>query len=244
MTPIGRVLIVMAMRAEAEPIISGLSLADVEAPGTMPFRWYRGSAASLDVMVAVNGEDERFHVDSIATIPAALNTYAACESFAPDLVITAGTAGGWERDGTEIGDVYLNSDRFVHHDRRIDLPGFRAYGIGSYPGLAVDGMVARLGFKVGTVTTSNSLDESPTDAGVIETVGAKVKEMEGAAVAYVCDQLGTPVMAVKAITDLVNSPVATSEQFIANLELASGRLRSAVVAVLLELEGSALEDMA
>ena len=244
MNSVTRVLIVMAMRAEAEPIISGLSLSEVDAPDSMPFRWYRGSAASLQVMVAVNGEDERFGVDSIATIPAAVNTYAACQAFAPDLVITASTAGGWVRDDTEIGDVFLNSDRFVHHDRRIDLRGFDAYGIGSYPGLAVGGLAERLGCKIGTVTTSNSLDETGEDAAIIRCLGGKVKEMEAAGVAYICDLLEVPIMAVKAITDLVDSPVATSDQFFANLNLASARLRSAVVAVLLELESSALEDLA
>lgn len=236
-------LIVIAMAAEAGPIVSALSLTEVESPVAMPFRWYRGAAASLDVMVAVNGEDSRFGVDSIATIPAALNTYAASQMFSPDLVITAGTAGGWVRDDTEIGDVFLNSDRFVHHDRRVDVPGFDAYGIGSYPGMVVDELAERLGLKVGTVTTSNALDESRSDAQVIERLGGKVKDMEAAAVAYVCELVAIPVMAVKAITDHVDSPVATSEQFVANLDLACSRLTTAVVAVLLELEDMSMSDM-
>ena len=242
--PIRRVLIVMAMEAEAEPLVAALSLAEIEAPPGMPFRWYRGSAAALEVMVAVNGRDPRHGVDSIGTVPAALNTQAAASTFEPDLVISAGTAGGWARHGTAIGDVFLNVDRFVHHDRRIDLVGFREYGVGSHPGLMLTGLARRLGFRTGLVTTSDSLDESPTDARHIIDLGGEVKEMEAAAVPYVAGLLGLPMMAVKAITDLVDSPVATPEQFITNLSLASERLRESVVAILLELQETPLTDLA
>lgn len=239
-----RVLLIMAMRAEAEPIISALSLEEVPAVAHMPFRWHRGPAASLEVMVAVNGMDPRHQVDSIATIPAALNTHAAATSFAPDLIISAGTAGGWSWNGAEIGQVFLNADRFVHHDRRIDLPGFREYGIGGHPGLAVTGLAARLGYSIGLVTTSNSLDETATDRAEIERSSAHVKEMEAAAVAYVAERMGIPMMSIKTITDLVDSPVDTGEQFMENLALASDRLRDAVVRVLLELEDADLGDLA
>lgn len=244
MGSVRRVLLVMAMRAEAEPIVAALSLREVPSPAHMPFRWYRGPAASLEVLVAVNGMDPRHQVDSIATLPAGLNTYAAATEFAPDLIISAGTAGGWSRDETEIGEVFLNADTFVHHDRRVDLPGFAEYGIGRHPGLAVAGLAERLGFRTGLVTTSNSLDESDTDRDLIERLGGQVKEMEAAAVAYVAERLGIPMMAVKAITDLVDAPVATGDQFMANLALASDRLREAVVKVLLELETTDLADLA
>ena len=242
--PIRRVLIVMAMEAESSPLVAALSLAETDSPGSMPFRWFRGNAASLDVMVAVNGRDPQHGVDSIGTVPAALNTQAAAASFEPDLIISAGTAGGWARHGTSIGDVFLNVGRFVHHDRRIDLVGFREYGVGNHPGLVLTGLARRLGLRTGLVTTSNSLDESPTDARHIIELGGEVKEMEAAAVAYVAGLLGIPMLAVKAITDLVDSPVSTPEQFITNLDLASERLRESVVAVLLELQETPLTDLA
>lgn len=242
--PIRRVLIVMAMEAESEPLVAALSLAETESPASMPFRWFQGTAASLEVMVAVNGRDPQHGVDSIGTVPAALNTHAAASSFEPDLIISAGTAGGWARHGSSIGDVFLNVERFVHHDRRIDLVGFREYGVGSHPGLVLNELARRLGLRTGLVTTSNSLDESPTDARHISELGGEVKEMEAAAVAYVAGLLGVPMVAIKAITDLVDSPVSTPEQFIENLDLASERLRESVVAVLLELQETPLSDLA
>ena len=47
--------------------------------------------------------------------------------------------------------------------------------------------------------------------------GAVVKEMEAASVAWVCKQLGLPFAALKAVTDIVDGPKATREEFESNL---------------------------
>jgi 5'-methylthioadenosine nucleosidase len=237
------VLVVMAMDAEAAPLRHALGAAPLTPPdwvGPVPFRWWEAERAGGRVVVTVNGVDPRHGVDAIGTQAAAVATYAAARAVAPDLVITAGTAGGWQRHGAEIGDVYLSGDRFVFHDRRIDLPGFDAYGVGSWPGVDTSDLAARLGLKRGVVTTSDSLDESPEDAARIVASGAQVKEMEAAAVAWVADLLGLPVLAVKAVTDHVDHHAPTAEQFTANLRLATERLRDAVVAVLDDVIGSPL----
>jgi 5'-methylthioadenosine nucleosidase len=56
--------------------------------------------------------------------------------------------------------------------------------------------------------------------------------MEAAAVAYVCEQMSVPFMALKAITDLVDHPTATADQFNANLSMASKRLTEKLLEVL------------
>lgn len=237
------VLVVMAMDAEAAPLRHALGAAPLAPPdwvGPVPFRWWEAERAGGRVVVTVNGVDPRHGVDAIGTQAAAVATYAAARAVVPDLVITAGTAGGWQRHGAEIGDVYLSADRFVFHDRRIDLPGFDAYGVGSWPGVDTSDLAARLGLKRGVVTTSDSLDESPEDAARIVASGAEVKEMEAAAVAWVADLLGLPVLAVKAVTDHVDHHAPTAEQFTANLRIATERLRDAVLAVLDDVIGSPL----
>ena len=50
--------------------------------------------------------------------------------------------------------------------------------------------------------------------------------MEAAAVAWIGSLHDVPVGAVKAITDLVDSPVATAEQFSANLATAADALHA------------------
>ena len=227
-----RIVIVMAMGAEAAPVLELLGAARLPAVDRLPFAWYRAERSGCDVILAVNGRDPRHDVDKIGTQPAALNTYLVVERHHPDLLITAGTAGGWARAGGAIGDVYVSADRFVYHDRRIAIPGFDAYGVGSYPAVAADALATALGYKQGVVTTGNSLDETDDDRRMIEASGACVKDMEAAAVAWVGELLDVPVLAVKAVTDLVDSHAGTVEQFESNLAMASRRLCDALVAVI------------
>jgi 5'-methylthioadenosine nucleosidase len=67
-----------------------------------------------------------------------------------DLAINAGTAGGFRAKGGAVGDVYVSSS-LSHHDRRIPIPGFTEFGIGSHSSLAVPRLCAELGFKLGAV---------------------------------------------------------------------------------------------
>ncbi len=244
--PIERVAVIMAMRIEAEPILAALDARPIDLPAhvaAMPFRWHRARRGGIDVTVSLNGVDPTHGVDFIASQPAVLNTHVAITELAPDLVITAGTAGGWQGHGTQVGDVFVNGDRFVYHDRRIAMPAFDEYGIGSYPGVDARAMAAALGLQVGVITTGNSLDESDADRVMIERVDGRVKEMEAAAVAWAAGLHGVPVLGLKVITDLVDHHTATAEQFVANMNMARVRLTDAFVAVLDYLAGRAVGDL-
>ena len=222
----------MAMGAEASSLLVSLQAVAVHGAPPLSVKWFSAQRHGSELLIALNGRDRRFGVDSIGTDAAVLNTYAVIERFQPDLLISAGTAGGWRRADGEIGDVYVSDRHVVHHDRRIDLPGFADYGIGRYPVVSLRNMAARLGLKIGVMTTGNSLDESEPDRRMILTSGAVVKDMEAASVAYVCHQLSVPFMALKAITDLVDDHTSTAEQFNANLVMASRRLSEELLRVL------------
>lgn len=244
-----RVVIVMAMEAEAAPLRSALGAAAIAVPGwavKLPVRLAAAAGPQWpDVILAVNGSDPVCDVDCVGTAAAALTTQvalaAAIEQWGtdPDLVLSIGTAGGWSRADTSIGDVYLAWDRFVCHDRRIDLPGFMEFGRGDHPAADLRPHAEALGCRLGVVSTGDSLDESPNDAALILASGAEVKEMEAAAVAWVCRLHGVPCGALKAITDLVDSPVATAEQFTQHLAAASEALRVTTLALLDRLANGA-----
>ncbi len=68
--------------------------------------------------------------------------------------------------------------------------------------------------------------------------------MEAAAVAWVGHLHAIPVGAVKTITDLVDSPVATEAQFVENLATAAETLRSKTLALLERLAATALDKPA
>jgi len=57
---------------------------------------YSGQYEQLAVHVVWNGQDQQHDVDLIGTVPASLATFLACQAFNPDLIISAGTAGGFK----------------------------------------------------------------------------------------------------------------------------------------------------
>ena len=245
--PIRTVAVIMAMRAEARPLLEQIRASERELPetvGPLPIQWHDARVGGLNVVIAVNGADRRFDVDEIGTQPAALNAYVTMVHRRPDLVISAGTAGGWSRHDTRIGDVFVSRDRFVFHDRRIPLPGFDQYGLGSYPSVDASHLARALQLKQGIVTTGNSLDEALDDGRAIIASGATVKDMEAASIAWVAEMLGVPMLAIKSITDLIDSPTDTADQFVANLARASQRLRDTVVQVLEFCEDRTIADLA
>lgn len=233
------IVIQMAMRAEAAPVIERLGLEAAGAWPGMHFEAHEGRVEGEPVALAVAGEDPRHKVDAIGTQPSTLLAHLAIERWSPRLVVSAGTAGGFGAHGAEIGDVYLSERTVVFHDRRIDLPGFHDYGIGSYPCMDATPLAQALGMKLGVVSTGNSLDLPEADLDVMRRTGARVKEMEAAAIAWVCELHDVEFLAVKSITDLLDGEHPTGEAFLANLRLASGRLAEAIQALMPRLSSHA-----
>ncbi|KAJ9526327.1 hypothetical protein QJQ45_009764 [Haematococcus lacustris] len=73
--------------------------------------------------------------------------------------------------------------------------------------------------------------------------GAAVKEMEVAAIAWVAALFNKPVVAIKAITDIVDGERATQEEFLENLGAAAAALQATLPQVLEFMAGKALEDL-
>jgi 5'-methylthioadenosine nucleosidase len=71
---------------------------------------------------------------------AVVSAFVALTELNPDIVINAGTAGGFQRGGAKIGDAFA-STMFCHHDRRIPIPGFADYGRSSIPSFICDHLV-------------------------------------------------------------------------------------------------------
>ncbi len=234
-----RVVIVMAMEAEAAPLRDALGAQPLDPPAWaagLPCRLSHAPATNdrPDVVLAVNGTDPIFGVDAVGSTAAALTTHVALNLDLPaaDLVLSVGTAGGWLRAGAQIGDAYVAWPHFACHDRRIPLPGFDVMGESKLAAADLRSHASALGCRLGIVTSGDSFDESPTDRERIIASGAEVKEMEAAAVAWVGRLHEVPVGALKTVTDLVDSPVATEAQFVENLATAAETLRSKTLALL------------
>ena len=228
------------MEAEAKLVVERLGLRAAPEgvlPAHFPGAAFSGEAHGLMVDLVTYGKCRVNGVDNVGTAGAVLATTAAAQALAPDLFISAGTAGGFARRGGAVGDVYLCAD-FANHDRRIAIPGFDKYGVGRVTtggqagGEAMGAAAQALGLKRGTVTTGNSLDCLDKDMEMIEANEADVKDMEAAAVAWTAGWFGVPVLGVKAVTDIVDGDRPSHEEFLENLGSACKALEDAVPRVL------------
>lgn len=165
--------------------------------------FYRTTFRHLNLHLVVNGQDPVYQLDSFGTDAATLSTYLGIRRFAPDLVISAGTAGGF-KTRAEIGDVYLSEGSVRYFDRRVSItsPDYQDYAIGFYPVLReAPQIAAALRLKTGIVVTGGSFENSLTDDRQIRNLDGSVVEMEAAAVAKMSMLFKVPFLAVKAIVD-------------------------------------------
>lgn len=210
------------MEAEALPVIQGLGLTRDE-PSVIPppapavswsgKRLYETEGVGLSpltITVVCPGKCRLHGVDNIGTVPAAVTAYLAVQALAPDLVISAGTAGGFAGRGAAIGDVFLATG-FANHDRRIPLASFDAYGVWATDAHPAPRLAEAAGLKTGIVTTGNSLDACSEDLAAMASNGAAVKEMEAAGAVWAAHLFDVPMLALKAVTDIVDGPHTAAE---------------------------------
>lgn len=242
---ISTVVIIIAMQTEAMPLVNKFQLKedqDSVFPEGVPWVRYHGTYKDLHLNIIWPGKDTSLEVDSVGTISASLVTYASIQALKPDLIINAGTAGGFKARGASIGDVFLISD-VAFHDRRIPIPVFDLYGVGQRQSFSTPNLLRELNLKVCKLSTGDSLDMSSQDETSITANDATIKDMEGAAVAYVADLLKVPTIFVKAVTDLVDGDKPTAEEFIQNLVAVTAALEQSVSQVIDFINGKRLSEL-
>lgn len=226
-------LLIMAMRDEARPIIQNLSLSEIgPLHPSFDMLLYTGTFRGIKLDLVLNGVCKQYGVDHIGTQVSSISTLMAIEKLKPSLVINAGTAGGFKAVGAQVGDVYLGHPHVCYHDRRINLPQFREYGLGFYPTHNCQTIADDLDLKTGVISTGNSLDFTKEDIDEMKSYNGVVKDMEAAAIAWVTQQFNLPFMAIKAITDIVDGDKPTEEEFLQNLHSAANQLCKQTVRVL------------
>ncbi|XP_010066237.2 5'-methylthioadenosine nucleosidase isoform X1 [Eucalyptus grandis] len=243
--PVSTIVILIAMQAEALPVVDRFQLVEDQDslfPKGVPWVRYHGTYKDLNINLISPGKDPSSGVDSIGTISASLVTYASIQALKPDLIINAGTAGGFKAKGASISDVFLASE-VAFHDRRIPIPVFDLYGVGLRPAFSTPNLVKELNLKVGKLSTGDSLDMSQQDEATIFANDATIKDMEGAAIAYVADILKVPAIFVKAVTDIVDGDKPTAEEFLQNLATVTAALDQTVCQVVEFMNGKCLSDL-
>ena len=236
----------MAMEQEAAPFIKQHNLKLIKHPpwnSNLPFVAYEGVVGGMNVKLVWAGHDKRYKVNNVATTASTLSCYIAFEDFKPDLIISAGTAGGFKSAGGEIADVYLSS-KCVFHSRRIpdSDTGYSEYGFGHYRSPPLELLANEAQCKIGVISTSDSLDYTSKDLQIMRGEGACIKEMEAAAIAWVCQQCSVPFVGIKAITDIVDNDndLESVDEFEQNLAKASNKLQEKLSILLKLMAGEKL----
>ena len=220
-----RIAFFFAMEGEARGLIEALELDEQGhlQPG-LPSKWYRGilpmmgMEETLEVAVGVAGEDPELACDRIGTDSAVMTSYLLTREFRPDLLVNAGTCGGFLKRGGRIGAVYLASKAFLFHGRVIPLPGFKEYGVGRIPALPASGLTEAIDVMQGVVSTSDSFTATPQELAFFDSEDVVAKEMEAAAIARLARDIGVAFLAIKAVTDLVDHPEEEHVAFLKNYQ--------------------------
>lgn len=198
-----KILLVIAMDSEAQPIIATLHLHKINNPfQKLPMQGYRGKYNNLNIFLVTNGVDPINNIDNVGTQAATLSTYLGINYFHPDLIINTGTAGGVKENGAHPGDIYF-SKKIYFYDRRIDLKKYHEYGLGGYDSIALSSLDKNSGFKIGIVCSGDSFDKNQTDYHMFIKQHCVAVDMEAAGVAWVSMLTHTPMLAIKGITNYV-----------------------------------------
>lgn len=243
--PISTIVIFIAMHTEALPLVNRFRLKeehDSLFPKGVPWVRYHGMYKGLHINIVQPGKDPALGVDSVGTVSASLVIYASIQALKPDLIINAGTAGGFKVKGAAIGDVFLASE-IAFHDRRIPIPVFDLYGVGLQKAFSTPNLLKELELKIGKLSTGDSLDMSPHDEASITANDATIKDMEGAAISYVAELLKVPIIFLKAVTDIVDGDKPTAEEFLQNLAAVTAALDETVARAIDFINGKCLSEL-
>ena len=204
---INKILLVVAMEAEATPIIETLHLKKAKQLFSgLPMQGYTGKYANKDIFLITNGQDPIYKLDNVGTQPAVLAAYLGINHFHPDLVISVGTAGGIIESGTKMHDIYI-SNKIYFHDRRIPNQ-YEAYGSGGYISQSFDQIADKNKMKKANICTGNSFDPSPNDTAFIHKHNCAAVEMEAASVAWVSMLTNTPMVAIRGVGDMAGTKMS------------------------------------
>ena len=161
-------------------------------------------------------DGDRLYVAGVGKVNAAAATQKAIDAGA-DEILNCGVAGGFD-PAMKIADVF-EIDRAVEYD--FDLAQLNGTEVGvhnerttPYFGLQTRGL-----FPARTLGSGDRFSDSQADLTVLARLGVTIRDMEGAAIAHVCEMNGVPCRILKCLSD-VHGQGAMTDQYKANLSKA------------------------
>ncbi len=195
---------VIAMQNEADPVVRAMRVdRDLKFCGK---RMLTGS---------VYGERAGLIVCGIGKVNAACGTQIAIDELGADSIINLGVAGGLNKS-VEVGEIYEISHA-VQYD--FDLTQLNGGEIGTLDECKQNylPLTVRGAYPARKLATGDRFNDSPTDYKLItKTLGADIRDMEGAAVAQVCMHAKIKCSQFKIISDMAGAG-STTAQYLSNL---------------------------
>ena len=249
---VNNLLIHITLADEAAYFIETLELKLVENYfESYPFRVYENMAdkKSLKITLLVNGEapENKDKAGNVRMVPTAvaLEAYLCKAATKPDLIINAGTCGGFEYNKAKIGDAILVTESFIldsnipisfpvtlENGETIIIEPYKKYSTDNIALAKLSMLAKELNLIEGPCGTGNSLDYVERDLVRLQANGAFAKDMELHALAWMCQYNKIPLTSLKIVTDIVDGEDAVGPQFVANLNTAAQSLNVNLIKII------------
>ncbi len=170
-----------------------------------PITFYLGTLAGHKIVLVQSG---------IGKTAAAMATTLLIDNYSPRLIINTGSAGGYDQN-LNIGDLVISSE-VRHHDVDVTAFGFEiGQGFGFPAAFIADSTLigkakiaaqkqVDIKAKVGLICSGDSFMDCPERVDNARNAFPNMiaVEMEGAAIAQVCQQFDCPFVIIRALSDI------------------------------------------
>ncbi len=161
-------------------------------------------------------DGDRLYVAGVGKVNAASATQKAIDAGA-DEILNCGVAGGFD-PAMKIADVF-EIDRAVEYDFDLAQLNGTEVGVHNERSTPYFGLQTRGLFPARTLGSGDRFSDSQADLPALARLGVTIRDMEGAAIAHVCEMNGVPCRILKCLSD-VHGQGAMTDQYKANLSKA------------------------
>lgn len=195
---------VIAMNNEAECVVSNLENA-VEST-LFGRRIVRGT---------LNGEDAFVVVSGVGKSNAAAATQLAIQETGTKRILNLGVSGGLD-PAMKVGEIYEVADAVQYDFDLVQINGTEMGTLNERDTPFIP-CKAEGRFEAKTLGTGDRFNDSADDSALLKKLGASLRDMEGAAIAHVCETAGVEFVSYKCISDVEGSG-SMPEQYMENLK--------------------------
>lgn len=229
--PTQNLVVLTAMDFEGHTLAKGLQLKPFKSDFFNKYgaELFYKKLAGVDVFLVIN-PGNRNQVNNVGTIAAAQATTLALEHLKPDVIVSAGVAGGYADTGAKIGDVYCAREVMLH-GHTIPLESYKKFGQTVYPCTALPEFKHDNSIKYGKLSSGNEFLDKDQKAALPAERRCDIEDMEAGAIAQVLEPFpSVHFLCLKSITNLTGvtneQELIESSNFEKNLAVATNALVS------------------